>query len=129
MIVRIAFRTGVLVDAVAQQLAPSNQDSEEQQSWSTVVAGMSETAVEATLDDFHRSKVRLTTRHVSIRHLTGTGNPKFKPSVHQCHQHYISHHQRATLDTQSSLCRIRLFEEEQDNTIAGPWTVPRISPL
>ncbi|KAI9880108.1 MAG: hypothetical protein M1830_005353 [Pleopsidium flavum] len=56
VVVRIAFRTGILVDAVAQQLAQSTHDSQTPESWSAVVAGMSEAAVAAALDTFHKSK-------------------------------------------------------------------------
>ncbi|KAJ5431569.1 hypothetical protein N7445_009301 [Penicillium cf. griseofulvum] len=55
-VIRIAFRLGVLVDEVSQNLHPRSVDSGLASSWAYVVAGVVEDAVQAELDSIHAAE-------------------------------------------------------------------------
>lgn len=55
-VVRIAFRTGVLVNEVSQQLQETDSNEE---SWSMLVSGVSVAVVTKELDAFHEAKVAI----------------------------------------------------------------------
>ena len=52
--VRIAFRVGLQVDSMADQLRTRGTDKE---AWSVIVAGVTEADAKATIEDFHNANV------------------------------------------------------------------------
>ena len=55
-VVRIAFRTGVVVGSISGQI---HQPAEEQSTWSMIVSNVSEVEVQRELDAFHDRLVRI----------------------------------------------------------------------
>ena len=64
-LVRLAFRIGVLVAATREWL---QQGSSSEESWSTVMTGISEEAMEEILDKFHNNNVSPATIDMEIPH-------------------------------------------------------------
>lgn len=62
-VIRVAFRLGVLVDAVSQNLHPHPSDGSHRDSWAYVVQDSTVDEAQSELDAFHRAEVSFVLSH------------------------------------------------------------------